>query len=281
MRYLYLTIIFLFSCSIQSDNRGKSKTEYRVETIEDLIRITEILIKDLKPKSTPLSFTYFQSNNNEKYSSDSVKSELIKISDNTYKYNKIIQNQVGVISYYDSKDVIKILEGMKQYESNGMVNYILSLEYKKNKNLGKSLLNIEEAINLNPFIESYYEQKAIILFSQKKYKESLTEYDKILKFTNQKWNYHYHKYLVLRISGNIEASIIELSSAIISLTKFKESNNSNDIEFYEKTRELGSYYSDRAELNFELGKIEQGCLDLRNAQLNNYEVNNALQIKCK
>lgn len=278
--YLLVTVL-VFDCSTQKEKIEKTELDYRVEALRDLTNVI-VVFKDLKPKPSHSIITYslLDSISNNK---DSTNSELNKLARNPYRYGLMIQDFLTMFSLYDSSNMIKRLENIKEFKDHGMVDYLLSIEYQKIGRLDESFLSIEKAIQLNPYLEGYYEQKASVLFEQKKYDELLKTYDKIVGFTSEKWDYHYRKYLVLMITGNANKARVELSAAIDNLIEFKKSNESQylDLDFKERTKGLGSYYAERAKVNFDEGKIVDGCDDLRNAELNEFEPGVELINRCK
>lgn len=274
-----LTILLLILISCQSEPKTKSKTDYRVEALKEFFEVTEVL-RDLKPTSDPSRLFTFSFDSVAKSHPDSLHVELVKVSANAHRYKLLIQNFTYLtVAFYDSSAVIKKLENLKG-KTSGIVEYLLSIEYEKSNDNDKSFANIEKAIQLNPYIENYFEQKASLLFTQKKYNETLKEYDNIINLTSEKWEYHYRKFLLLMGAGDKDKALNEISSAINQLTEFKASIKSEDLEVSEKIRELGSYYADRARVYFDTGKTKEGCQDLENARQNNFEPDAELQSNC-
>ncbi len=274
---LYLVFyLIISSCSTREEKNTKDQTYYRVEALKDLIKTIEVF-KDLKSKPVQSVITYFSSDSTN-FNPDSVDFELTRLAQNPYRYNLVVQNYLFMFSLYDSLEVIRRLESIKKFRDHGMIDYLLSIKYQEIDRMNESLTCIEQAIKLNPYIEGYFEQKASLLFRQKKYDQLLKVYDEIISFTNVKWIYHYQKYLVHMITGNAKKAKIEISTAIGGLIEFKKSPRYQELD--EQTRDLGMYFTERAKINFEEGKIVDGCDDLRNAKMNDFEPDVELSNKC-
>jgi len=88
----------------------------------------------------------------------------------TEKYNQVVKSMSeSLLSFFRQTDLIQTLEHSERYNEHGAAYFLLSQIYQRKKNTTKAASYIDEAIQRNPFVETFYEQKASILYERKEF----------------------------------------------------------------------------------------------------------------